>query len=259
MGKKFGVIGGSGFYDLPGVKEREKKEIITPFGSVEVSIGEIGDREIVFVPRHGKTHTIPPHLIPYRANIWAMKEIGVERILATSASGSLNENMKPGDFVIIDQFLDFTHDRDFTFFDSVGKVVHTDMTDPYCPEMRDVIRKVMEKEGVRFHFAGTYVAMNGPRYESRAEIKMLKILGGDIVGMTGVPEVTLARELGLCYASIGIVTNFAAGITDEMITHEEVKRLMDEKSEILKKIIIEVIKLIPEERHCNCRFAPGEV
>ncbi|RLD12975.1 MAG: S-methyl-5'-thioadenosine phosphorylase, partial [Caldiserica bacterium] len=156
-------------------------------------------------------------------------------------------------------FLDFTHDRDFTFFDSVGKVVHTDMTDPYCSEMREVIKNVIEKEGVRFHFKGTYVAMNGPRYESRAEIKMLKILGGDIVGMTGVPEVTLARELGLCYASIGIVTNFAAGITDEMITHEEVKRLMDEKSEILKKIIIEVVKLIPEERHCNCRFAPGEV
>jgi 5'-methylthioadenosine phosphorylase len=183
-------------------------------------------------------------MISYKKIIWGMKELGVEKIIATSASGSLNLNMKPGDFVIIDQFIDFTDSREITFFDTPGNVVHTDMTEPYCEYLRTLIKEVMTSLNLSFHEKGTYVTMNGPRYETKAEINMLKILGGDIVGMTGTPEVILANEMKICYASIGIVTNFAAGISDKKISHEEVIEMMDKKIPILKKVIFEVIKKI---------------
>jgi len=152
--------------------------------------------------------------------------------------------MKPGDFVIIDQFIDFTDSREITFFDTPGNVVHTDMTEPYCEYLRTLIKDIMMALNLSFHEKGTYVTMNGPRYETKAEINMLKILGGDIVGMTGTPEVILANEMKICYASIGIVTNFAAGISDKKISHEEVIEMMDKKIPILKKVIFEVIKKI---------------
>jgi len=241
---RIGIIGGSGVYDVDELKNISENNLITPFGIFEYIMGEYEDKEVVFVTRHGKGHTLPPHMISYKKIIWGMKELGIEKIIATSASGSLNLNMKPGDFVIIDQFIDFTDSREITFFDTPGNVVHTDMTEPYCEYLRTLIKEVMTSLNLSFHEKGTYVTMNGPRYETKAEINMLKILGGDIVGMTGTPEVILANEMKICYASIGIVTNFAAGISDKKISHEEVIEMMDKKIPILKKVIFEVIKKI---------------
>ena len=241
---RIGIIGGSGVYDVDELKNISENNLITPFGIFEYIMGEYEDKEVVFVTRHGKGHTLPPHMISYKKIIWGMKELGVEKIIATSASGSLNLNMKPGDFVIIDQFIDFTDSREITFFDTPGNVVHTDMTEPYCEYLRTLIKEVMTSLNLSFHEKGTYVTMNGPRYETKAEINMLKILGGDIVGMTGAPEVILANEMKICYASIGIVTNFAAGISDKKISHEEVIEMMGKKIPILKKVIFEVIKKI---------------
>jgi len=241
---RIGIIGGSGVYDVDELKNISENNLITPFGIFEYIMGEYENKEVVFVTRHGKGHTLPPHMISYKKIIWGMKELGVEKIIATSASGSLNLNMKPGDFVIIDQFIDFTDSREITFFDTPGNVVHTDMTEPYCEYLRILIKDIMMALNLSFHEKGTYVTMNGPRYETKAEINMLKILGGDIVGMTGTPEVILANEMKICYASIGIVTNFAAGISDKKISHEEVIEMMDKKIPILKKVIFEVIKKI---------------
>ncbi len=241
---RIGIIGGSGVYDVDELKNISENNLITPFGIFEYIMGEYENKEVVFVTRHGKGHTLPPHMISYKKIIWGMKELGVEKIIATSASGSLNLNMKPGDFVIIDQFIDFTDSREITFFDTPGNVVHTDMTEPYCEYLRTLIKDIMMALNLSFHEKGTYVTMNGPRYETKAEINMLKILGGDIVGMTGTPEVILANEMKICYASIGIVTNFAAGISDKKISHEEVIEMMDKKIPILKKVIFEVIKKI---------------
>lgn len=241
---RIGIIGGSGVYDVDELKNISENNLITPFGIFEYIMGEYENKEVVFVTRHGKGHTLPPHMISYKKIIWGMKELGVEKIIATSASGSLNLNMKPGDFVIIDQFIDFTDSREITFFDTPGNVVHTDMTEPYCEYLRILIKDIMMALNLSFHEKGTYVTMNGPRYETKAEINMLKILGGDIVGMTGTPEVILANEMKICYASIGIVTNFAAGISDKKISHGEVIEMMDKKIPILKKVIFEVIKKI---------------
>lgn len=241
---RIGIIGGSGVYDVDELKNISENNLITPFGIFEYIMGEYENKEVVFVTRHGKGHTLPPHMISYKKIIWGMKELGIEKIIATSASGSLNLNMKPGDFVIIDQFIDFTDSREITFFDTPGNVVHTDMTEPYCEYLRTLIKEVMTSLNLSFHEKGTYVTMNGPRYETKAEINMLKILGGDIVGMTGTPEVILANEMKICYASIGIVTNFAAGISDKKISHEEVIEMMGKKIPILKKVIFEVIKKI---------------
>jgi 5'-methylthioadenosine phosphorylase len=239
---RIGIIGGSGVYNIDEIKIIKEDSLITPFGIFEYTLGKYTEKEIVFVARHGKRHQLPPHLVPYRKIIWGMKELNVKYIIATSACGSINENMKPGDIVLIDQFIDFTNGRETTFFDTPGEFKHTDMTEPYSIFLREVIKKILLKNNIKFHEKGTYVTMNGPRYETKAEIKMLKILGGDLVGMTGTPEVILANELNIEYASIGIVTNFAAGISEKKISHEEVAQMMNEKMPILKKVILETVK-----------------
>lgn len=245
---RIGIIGGSGVYSIEELKNIKENNLITPFGILEYLIGEYNNKEIIFVTRHGKGHVLPPHMISYKKIIWGMKELGVEKIIATSASGSLNLEMKPGDFVIIDQFIDFTDSREITFFDTPGNVVHTDMTEPYCEYLRKLIKEVMISLKLPFHETGTYVTMNGPRYETKAEIKMLKMLGGDLVGMTGTPEVVLANEMNICYASIGIITNYAAGISNKKIIHEEVVKMMNQKIPVLKKVIFEVIKKIDSDK-----------
>ncbi|MCX8095513.1 MAG: S-methyl-5'-thioinosine phosphorylase [Caldisericia bacterium] len=244
---RIGIIGGSGVYNFDEIEIIKEDSLITPFGIFEYTLRKYFEKEIVFVARHGKRHQLPPHLIPYRKIIWGMKELDVKFIIATSACGSLNENMKPGDFVIIDQFIDFTDGRESTFFDTPGDFKHIDMTEPYSKYLREIIKNVFNRLNLNYHSSGTYVTMNGPRYETKAEIKMLKIVGGDLVGMTGTPEVTLANEVGIQYASIGIVTNFAAGISDKKISHIEVVEIMNNKLPILKKAILEIIKEIKLE------------
>ncbi|MFZ5816678.1 MAG: S-methyl-5'-thioadenosine phosphorylase [Bacillota bacterium] len=250
---RLAIIGGTGVYD-PRILEQIREEIITtPYGEAKVRIGTYQGEEVAFLARHGTNHSVPPHLINYRANIWALKMLGVERVIATTAVGSVNRNMKPGDFVIIDQFLDFTKGRHSTFFDGGERgVVHIDVTDPYCPECRRVLLEAAGEVGIQAHRAGTYVCTEGPRFETPAEIRMFATLGGDLVGMTNVPEVVLAREAGLCYATVSMVTNFAAGISPTNLTHEEVLEVMAANSENLKKLVMATLTRIPVERTCHC-------
>lgn len=248
-----GIIGGTGVYDPTLLQQVRTRAVDTPYGSVEVQEGVYKGVEVVFMPRHGSGHSIPPHAINYRANIWAMKALGVERLLSTNAVGSVNRTMRPGDLVIIDQFLDFTKSRAFTFFDGTDNpVVHTDITDPYCPELRSTMLAQAQGLTSAVHPNGCYVCFEGPRYETAAEIRMTSILGGDVVGMTNVPEVILAREAGICYATACMVTNMGAGISENRLTHDEVTEIMQANIEQVKQLLFKTIESLPATGSCDC-------
>ncbi len=243
------IVGGSGVYDPKMLEDVKDLQIETEYGTAAVKSGKFQEESVFFLTRHGEKHSIPPHMVNYRANIKALQNLKVERIISTSAVGSLRKEMIPGDFVLLDQFIDFTKVRNYTFFDD--EVVHTDFTHPYCPQVREIITRAAADLGISLHVKGTYVCTEGPRFETPAEIRMFASLGGDVVGMTNVPEVVLAREAKICYASIATVTNFAAGISPSKITHEEVIEIMDKNSEKIKKLISKIIEMIPE-RTCEC-------
>jgi 5'-methylthioadenosine phosphorylase len=255
---RLAIIGGTGVYDPRILADIREVEVKTAYGEVNLRIGTYAGEEIAFLPRHGAKHSVPPHLINYRANIMALKLLGVQRVIATTAVGSINRQMAPGDFVLVDQFLDFTKNRTLTFFDGGEQgVVHTDFTEPYCPQCRTILMEASAKTGIALHPAGVYVCTEGPRFETPAEIRMFDRLGGDLVGMTNVPEATLAREAGLCYATISMVTNFAAGISPTALTHEEVLEVMAENGEKLKQLVMATMGAIPKERTCTCGNGAG--
>ncbi|HZK43267.1 MAG TPA: S-methyl-5'-thioadenosine phosphorylase [Syntrophomonadaceae bacterium] len=250
---KIAIIGGTGVYDPDLLDDIREVVQETKYGSVNVTIGNFEGQEVVFIPRHGSNHSVPPHLINYRANIMALKELGVENIIATAAVGSINLDLKPGDFVLADQFLDFTKVRNHTFFaGGDAGVTHCDMTIPYCPRVRKAIEEAGKVESKKIHNGGVYVCTEGPRFETAAEIDMFKILGGDLIGMTSVPEVTLARELGICYGNISIVTNFAAGISSTILTHSEVVEKMQTTIADVRVLIMNAIKHLDNETSCDC-------
>jgi 5'-methylthioadenosine phosphorylase len=251
------VIGGSGVYALDYLTDVQTTVVSTPYGkSPEIVLGKLANRNVAFLPRHGKKHTAPPHLVNYRANLWALRELGVKRVLATTASGSLRSRMRPGDLVLLDQFVDFTKRRPMTFYEGgKGGVVHVDVTEPYCPELRRILRETARALKIKLHPRATYGCMEGPRFETAAEIQALRRLGCDLVGMTNVPECILARELELCYAAIAVVTNFAAGISKTKLTHEEVAELMAKNIERVKSLIFTAVPQIPEARGCKCAEA----
>lgn len=258
---RLAIIGGTGVYDpriLSGVHELQ---VNTPYGEVNVKVGDYRGRDVAFLARHGARHSVPPHLINYRANIWALKSLGVERIIGTAAVGSMNLEMKPGDFVFADQFIDFTKSRIATFFEGgEGGVVHTDFTEPYCPVIREILADAARELGIPSHSGGTYVCTDGPRFETPAEIRAFQRLGGDLVGMTNVPEVVLAREANICYGLVCMVTNYAAGISPDPLTHEEVVGVMAANSEKLRNLAMLSIERIPDERVCRCgKSTPGLV
>lgn len=258
MRAEIGIIGGSGLYDPGLFKEAKTIKIYTPYGppSDEITVGEFKGRKVAFLPRHGKGHVIPPHMINYRANIWAFKALGVERIVAVSAVGSLREDYKPGDFVIPDQFIDFTKNRIYTFFD--GRLVaHVSMADPFCPELREVAITTAKDLGIPVHEKGTYVCIEGPRFSTRAESRLYKSWGADIIGMTLVPEVNLAREAQICYVTIAMITDYDVW-AEKPVTAEEVVRVMKENVEKAKKLLYELIPRIPKERKCPCKDALKE-
>ncbi len=251
MNIEYGIIGGSGFYELSGKSEEQK--ITTPFGEVNIDIYEFNNAKIAFIPRHGIGHKIPPHLINYRANIFALFSLGVKKIISTSAVGSMNKKMKPGDLVIPNQFIDFTIARPKTFFDGTFSVelldgskkegvIHIDVSEPYCESLRNNIINSIKISQNKFHSKGVYVCTEGPRFETPAEICAFKKMGGTIVGMTSVSECILAKELDICYATICLVTNFAAGMQNK-ITIEEVINLFQNKRALLEKIIMGTIYL----------------
>ncbi|NPA48304.1 MAG: S-methyl-5'-thioadenosine phosphorylase [Thermococci archaeon] len=250
------IIGGSGLEEL--LEEIHETNVETPYGQVSLRIGTYGGEEIAFLSRHGPSHAVPPHRVNYRANIWGLWKLGVERIIGTSAVGSLNLSMKPGDFVVLDQLIDFTKSRRYTFYDGedsphdMKAVTHVDFTEPYCPEIRKAIIDSAKELRLPYHPQGTYACTEGPRFETRAEIRALKILGADVVGMTQCPEAALARELGMCYASVAVVTNYAAGISGRKLTHTEVIELMKEKGRELRALLMRSVTNIPKIRRCEC-------
>jgi 5'-methylthioadenosine phosphorylase len=250
-----GIIGGTGF--RPQEVEGEARVVETKYGRAWAQYARLGGARVVFVPRHGPGHLVPPHRINYRANIAALRTAGVKAILATAAVGGLRAELKPGTLVVVDQFLDFTKGREETFFDGGGgKVVHTDMTWPYCRRLRKVLLEAGGRAGLSLLDGGTYVCAEGPRFESAAEIEMFASLGGDVIGMTGVPEVVLAREAGICYAAVAVVTNPGAGLTGERLAHGEVNAMMQGKRADLLRLFQEAIGEAEVER-CDCSGGPG--
>lgn len=250
---RIGLIAGSGLEHL--YEQRRPTAVNTQYGYAPVFLLEAEGREVVFLPRHGRGHSIPPHRINYRANIRALQSLGCSCIIATNAVGSLNASMQPGEFVLCDQLLDFTKTRPNTFFDGEdGEVRHVDVTEPYCGRLRALLattcRAALDEEP---HDAGTYVCCEGPRFETAAEVAMFANLGGDVVGMTGVPEAILAREAGLCYATICVVSNMAAGISAEQITHQEVVELMDRRRPALHDLLRAALAAVEDDRSCGCR------
>jgi 5'-methylthioadenosine phosphorylase len=253
------IIGGTGVYDPNILTNVCQEEIMTPYGLISYKVGDFEGRSIAFIPRHGSKHSIAPHLINYQANIWAMKKIGIKIILATAAVGSLNLTMKLGDFVLVDQFLDFTKNRKSTFYEGERKgVVHVDLTSPYCSTLRENLLQVAQNIGISIHNYGTYVCTEGPRFETPAEINMFAKLGGHLVGMTNVPEVVLAREAEMCYATIAMVTNYAAGISPNPLTYGEVIEVMNANTNNLKKLLMNTIISIESEADCSCQHALAE-
>lgn len=252
MTDKIAVIGGSGFYSL---KEKITNKIVkTPFGNVKLELFELAGKEVVFLTRHGIKHIIPPHLINYRANIFALFSLGVTKIISSSAVGSLLKDIQQGSFALPNQFIDFTKNRPKTFFDgkfsvtlSNGEkregVVHLDFTKPYSPELRKVIIQSAERLSLPIFENGVYVCTEGPRFETPAEINAIKKLGGTLVGMTSVTECVLAKELGISYATICLVTNYAAGM-QEKISMDEVYAIFKKKINKIQELIITTIKAI---------------
>ena len=254
---QFGIIGGTGFYSL-GEGTRERVEVSTRYGAVQVARMSVSGAEVGFVARHGADHSVPPHRVNYRAIIAALRELGVKNILASAAVGGIAEGIPPGSLVLLTQFLDFTHGRDSTFFDGEGgEVRHVDMTEPYCPRLREELWSAAEALGEQVVLGGTYACMQGPRFETPAEIRMLQALGADVVGMTNVPEVALAREAGICYAAAAVVTNWAAGVTAEPVKHEDVSEFMAQQTSRVRALFAHVIAN-HQDADCACRaWAPA--
>jgi len=255
---RIGVIGGSGLYDIEGIKVKEKKRIKTPFGepSGEFTIGELGGKEVVFLPRHDSGHRINPTQINYRANIYGMKELGVERIISVSACGSLNEKLKPMDFVIPLQFVDRTnHVRQHTFFDE-GIVAHVSFAHPVCEDLARVVYNSAKDNGVRVHLGGTYINMEGPQFSTLAESNLYRAWGMDIIGMTNMTEARLAREAEICYVSLAAVTDYDCWHeAEESVTVEVIIDNLNKNVANAKKILKDIVTRIGGERTCACKDA----
>ena len=251
------IIGGSGVDEISDMAETvEKKTVETEYGSVQVSIFDIDGKTVVFLPRHSEGHTCPPHKINYRANIMALKELGVSQILATNAVGSVDLGIGPGSIVIPDDFLDFTVNRDRTFYDD--DVIHIDMSEPYCNRLRNALIDHSDCVDGGLIDGGTHVCTEGPRFETPAEIKMFKLIGGTVVGMTTLPEAVLAREKEMCYASIAVVSNFCTSIAPHKLGIDDIIEIMAVKKDELIDLLINTIKDLPEECDCECHHALGD-
>jgi 5'-methylthioadenosine phosphorylase len=247
------VFGGSGFYSF--LQDVKEVRIDTPYGepSAPVVVGSIGDRRVAFIPRHGVKHQFPPHILPYRANLWAFKQLGVERVVGPCAVGSLQPHIKPGEFVVCDQLVDRTNGRPSTFYD--GPVTtHIAFADPYCPTMRTVTLAEGKALDLPMHDRGTVVVIQGPRFSTRAESANFAAEGWEVINMTQHPEAPLARELEMCYANISLVTDYDVGVVGEVeaVSHEEVIRVFQANNERLRELLFRVIAALPVERNCPC-------
>ena len=255
---EIGIFGGTGIYDSGLLKDSKEISIDTPYGktSDSITVGEFNGKKVAFMPRHGKKHTIPPHLINFRANIWAFKELGVKRIIAPSAVGSLKEEFEPGNLALPSQFIDFTKSRKGTFSED-GRVIHISVADPFCPELQKVILDVTKIQGIKIHQDCTYVCIEGPRFSTKAESRFFRTTGADIIGMTLVPECQLAREAQICYVSLSTVTDYDVW-AEKPVTAKEVMETLAKNVEMTKKLLTFVIDQIPEVKSCSCEKALEE-
>ena len=251
---KLAIIGGSGVYDMEALTGVEERHVATPFGdpSDAIVIGTLAGRRIAFLPRHGRGHRLTPTEVPYRANIWALKSLGVERIISVSACGSMKEEYEPRHIVIPDQIYDNTKTRNYHFFGD-GLVAHIGFAEPFCPQLRQVLQEAAQKAGGTVHMGGTFITIEGPRFSTRGESNVYRSWGMDIIGMTAVPEAQLAREAEICYATM-------AHVTDYDVWHEEeeavnvamlIENLMANAA-LSKRTIAELAPLLPDERSCDC-------
>ena len=256
---EIGVIGGSGFYEF--LTDSEHVSITTPFGdpSDDVVIGELKGRRVAFLARHGQGHRFPPHRVNYRANLWALRSVGVRQVLAPCAVGSLKPEHGPGTIVVPDQVVDRTWGRDHTVYDGIGPVVHVGFSDPYCPRGREAVIKAGRTAGKNMVDGGTLVVINGPRFSSRAESLWHQQAGWTVVGMTGMPEASIARELAMCFTTIALVTDHDAGVdVGEAVTHEDVLKVFARNLDGLKSVLRSAIVAMPVVEDdvsatCSCR------
>jgi len=252
---EIGVFGGSGLYSL--MDDVEKVKVETPYGkpAAKVAVGEISGTKVAFLPRHGEDHEYPPHIVPYLANVYAMKKLGVTRVIGPCAVGSLQANIKPGDFVFCDQFVDRTSGRRNTYYD--GPIAtHISLAEPYCPELRQLAIESAKKLGISYHPTGTVVVIQGPRFSTKSESLWFKKQGWEVINMTQYPEVALARELELCYLNISLITDYDAGLEGDpnikAVTAKEVLKIFGENIEKVKELLNELIPKIPVKRSCGC-------
>jgi 5'-methylthioadenosine phosphorylase len=241
---------------LEGVEERA---VETPYGppSGPIALGEVGGRRVAFLPRHGKKHQHPPHRVPYRANAWAMKELGVQRIIGPCAAGSLQPHVKPGDFVVCDQLVDRTWGRDDTFYDG-PETTHVSFADPYCPEMREVTVRLGREGDLSLHERGTVVVVQGPRFSTRSESAFYQAQGWEVINMTQYPEAILARELEMCFLNISLITDYDVGVEGaevEPVSHDQVIQVFQENLGKLRDLLFRIVPELPAERSCPCATA----
>ena len=254
---KIGVIGGSGLYEIEGLSNIEEVRISTPFGepSDAITIGSLEGMRVAFLPRHGKGHRISPTELPARANIYALKSLGVEWIISVSAVGSLNEEIHPLDLVIPDQLIDRTKSRVNTFFGS-GLVAHVGFADPFCPVLSHILHQTAKEAGAKVHNRGNYLVMEGPLFSTKAESSLYRSWGASVIGMTALPEAKLAREAEICYATLACVTDYDCWHeSQEAVTIEMVIANLQRNVKMAKKILKMVVTQIPEKRECQCATA----
>jgi 5'-methylthioadenosine phosphorylase len=251
-GAEIGVFGGTAFYSF--LDDVEEVAVQTPYGSpsAPLAVGVVGGRRVAFLPRHGPGHSVPAHRVNYRANLWALRRLGVRRIMAPCAVGSLQPDVRPGDFVVCDQLVDRTSGRADTFFDG-PLPAHVSFADPYCPELGGVAVRAAREEGVTVHERGTVVVIQGPRFSTRAESRWFSSAGWEVVNMTQYPEAALARELGICYCGVALVTDYDAGVLrEEAVTMDAVFRVLAENVERVKAVLLRAIPAIPADATCGC-------
>ncbi|MBV9121364.1 MAG: S-methyl-5'-thioadenosine phosphorylase [Chloroflexi bacterium] len=255
---EIGVFGGSGFYSF--LENTQEVRVETPYGppSDKFTLGEIGGRKVAFLPRHGREHQVPAHMVNYRANIWAMHELGVKRIIGPCAVGSLQANVPRESFVICDQFVDRTSGRKDTFYD--GPITtHISTADPYCPELRQLMFDTCKSRSIDVRPDGTVVVIQGPRFSSRSESKWFSSQGWEVINMTQYPEVVLARELEMCYVNVSLVTDYDVGIEGQLdlapVNAGEIIRILNANNAKLKDVIFDVVPRIPADRTCPCATA----
>ncbi len=250
---QIGIFGGSGFYKF--LDDIQEIYIDTPYGKTSdaLMLGTIAGKKVAFMPRHGRNHTIAPHKVNYRANVWAMKEIGCKRVISPCAAGSLQKHVKPGDIVFCDQYVDWTKGRLDTYFDG-SDIKHVSAAEPYCPQLRQVAIDCAKKLGYEYHSKGTVVVIQGPRFNTKSESAFFTNQGWEVINMTQYPEVHLVKELNMCPLNISLITDYDAGLVNdcEPVSHEAVMKVFADNISKLQKLLFSIVENIDENKICNC-------